>query len=68
MQLPDGNIIWIVAVTWSLHQAALLHKLLHVSVDFMNYLRRFQYAIFSSGPLRDRGEFKANTVLALFAC
>ena len=49
----------------SRHQAALLHKCLHESVDSMIDLQELQYGIFCCGPLPDNSEFVETAVLAL---
>ena len=50
-----------------LHQAALLHKFLAESVNFMIDLHGLQYEICSGGTLLDSHEFEVITVLALLA-
>ena len=66
--LPEGNISWTLAVARSLHQAALRHKFLHESVNFMNDLCGLQHGIFSSGPPLAFSVFVVSTALALLAC
>ena len=50
-----------------LHQAALLHYLLHGSVNFMIDLRGLQHGIFPGGPPLDFSVIEVSTLLALLA-
>ena len=54
-------------VSWSLHQAALLHNFFHESVNFITDLRGLQHGIFSGGPPLDFSMFEVRTVLAFLA-
>ena len=67
--LPEANISvkLLQVMPWILHQAALLHKILHESVNFMIDLCWLQHGIFSVGPPLDFNVFEVRTVLARLA-
>ena len=66
--LPQGKVCLILTLARSLHQATLLHKFLHESVNFMIEFRRLLYGICAGGPPLDFSVNKVKMVLARLAC
>ena len=54
-------------VSWSLLQAACMHKFLHLGVDFMFNFGIFQPSLRSCGPLLDKSVRMGTSIIALLA-
>ena len=63
--LPEGLIRRQLFVCRRLHQAAVLHKFLHVHVNFTVDFSLLQYRLWSGGPSSDFTIFAERSVLAL---
>ena len=67
MLLPEANVSWKLLMSRSLHQAALLHKFLHESVNVMIDFRQLLYGISAGGPPLDFSVIELRMVLAPLA-